>query len=269
MTYAHFSHNGDILPVDRAVIPLNDIHYAYGYGVYETIRVADGQARFLEAHCKRLLESARIISLEHTFTVAAIAAAAEKLIHKNGVQSCNLKIMLLGSTTPEKASFDILCLNPLFPDRKLYKEGAHTIAVEVERPFPHAKTLNMLPSYLARRDARAAGAYDALLVNRDGCITESTACNFFALKSKTIFSAPKAEILLGVTRDNLLKLAGKHGYEIQEQPLKLTDIRDFDNVFLTSTSSKIMPIRSIDKQTWQEISPALRELMQLFDNFIR
>jgi branched-subunit amino acid aminotransferase/4-amino-4-deoxychorismate lyase len=127
----------------------------------------------------------------------------------------------------------------------------------------------MLPSYLARRDARTAGAYDALLINRDDCITEATACNFFALRGKTIFSPPEAEILLGVTRDNLLKVARKHGYEVREQSLQLAGIKEFDNVFLTSTSSKVMPIRSIDTFVWEEFSPPLRELMQLFDESIR
>jgi branched-subunit amino acid aminotransferase/4-amino-4-deoxychorismate lyase len=269
VTYDYFSYNGTELPVEQAVIPLVDIHYAYGYGVYETVRVAKGQGRFLEAHCKRLMESAGLIGLKHTFTIPFAVKAAEELIRKNKVGNCNLKIMLLGSSTAEEASLYILCLNPLFPDRTLYKEGAHTITVEAERPFPHAKTLNMLPSYLARRDAKAAGAYDALLIDRHGHITEATGSNFFTLKGRTIFSPPESDILLGVTRDNLLKLARKHDYEITERPLALKDIREYDNAFLTSTSTKVMPIRSIGKIVWGTVSPELRELMRLFDDFIR
>ncbi len=269
MTYDYFSRDGSVLPLEQAVIPLDDIHYAYGYGVYETMRVVEGSVRFLDAHCQRLMESADTIGLKHTFTADSVDGAVQELIRKNKAATCNLKVMLLGGATAEEASLYILCLNPLFPDRKLYKEGAHTITVEAERPFPHAKTLNMLPSYLARRDARTAGAYDALLINRHGHITEATGSNFFALKGKTVFSPPEAEILLGVTRDNLLRLARKHGYEVRERPLELKGIRDYDNAFLTSTSTKVMPVRSIDSIQWEGVSPELHELMRLFDESIR
>ncbi len=266
MAYTYFSRNGEVLPIEEATVPLSDIHYAYGFGVYETIRVLQGKPRFLEAHCKRLMESAGIIGLEHSFSPEFAAKSAKDLIIKNEIENCNIKILLLGGSTPEKASLNILCLNPRYPDRKLYKQGAHTITKELERPFPHAKTLNMLPSYLAHLEAKAAGAFDTLLINRSGCITEGTSTNVFAIKDKTIFSPPEDEILLGVTRDNLLKIAKQNGFTVKEKDLKLADIATYDNLFLTSTSAKIMPIRSVNGHTWEQVSPALKELMQQFDN---
>lgn len=72
-----------------------------------------------------------------------------------------------------------------------------------------------------------------------------------------------------MTRDNVLKVARKNGYEIREEPLKLSSIGRFDNLFLTSTSTKIMPLRSVDKIELPEATPALRGLMALFDESIR
>ncbi len=266
MAYTYFSRNGEVLPISEATVPLGDIHYAYGFGVYETIRVSQARPRFLEAHCKRLMESARIIALGHSFSPEFVAQSTEDLIIKNEVENCNIKILLLGGSTPETAALNMLCLNPRYPNRKLYKEGAHTITKELERPFPHAKTLNMLPSYLAHREAKAAGAFDALLINRHGSITEGTSTNIFALKDRTIFSPPEADILLGVTRDNVLKTARENGFKVKAKELKLADIRQYDNLFLTSTSAKIMPVRSVDDHIWHEISPDLKELMLKFDN---
>jgi branched-subunit amino acid aminotransferase/4-amino-4-deoxychorismate lyase len=268
MTYPYFSRGGEVLPLEQAVVPLGDIHYAYGFGVYETIRVLRGKSRFLKEHCARLMESANIIGLEHHFSPESVAKSAEALIKKNKAENCNLKVLLIGGSSPEQATLNILCLNPLFPDRKLYRQGVHTITKDLERPFPHAKTLNMLPSYLAHRDAKAASAYEALLVNRHGCITEGTSTNVFAIKDRVIFSPPESDILLGVTRDNVLKVAKQNGFTIKEQDLKLIDISRYDNLFLTSTPAKIMPIRSVDKHVWQEVSPDLRELMQRFDNYL-
>jgi branched-chain amino acid aminotransferase len=271
MAYKYFSRNGTLLPATQAVVSLDDVQYSYGFGVYETIRVAKGSGRFLKEHCQRLMESARIIGLPHPFSAEFVAQSAEALTAKNEIESCNLKVLLIGGPTPEAATLNIICLNPLFPDRKLYKEGVHTITKEAERPFPHAKTLNMLPSFLAYREAKAADAYDALLINRHGCVTEGTSTNFFVLKDRVIFSPKEADILLGVTRDNVLKVARKNGFKVVEQDLKLADTKyydHYDSLFLTSTYSKIMPIRSVDRHVWGPPSEPLRELMVAFNKFL-
>lgn len=268
MAYRYFSRNGQVLPANEAVVPLSDIAYAYGFGVYENVRVSHGAAQFMQQHCRRLMESARIIDLQHSFSPELIARSAGELIAKNKVDTCNIKILLIGGTTPETATLNMLCLNPRFPDRALYKHGAHVITKPLERPFPHAKTLNMLPSYLVYREARAGGAYDALLINRESCVTEGTGSNFFALKGRTIYSPPASDILLGVTRDNVLAVAQQNGFTVQEKTLELEKLAQYDSLFLTSTSAKIMPIASVDDRHWH-ISPDLHELMQAFDDFMR
>ena len=269
MAYSYFSRNGAILPIEQAVVPLGNVEYSYGFGVYETIRVSKGTAYFLEEHCRRLMESARIISLAHPFSVDSVQAAAEKLLAKNSAETCNLKILLIGSPAKEAATLDIMCLNPLFPDRKLYKNGAACVTYNYERDFPGAKTLNMLPSYLAYRQAIEAGAYDALLVNRQGCITEGTRTNFFAIKDRTLVSPKAKDILPGVTRGHVIKVARQQGFELIEQDIPLSSIDEFDGAFLTSTPIKIMPIRSIGQHAWQTIPPTLYELMAAFDEFLR
>ncbi|MEK7599811.1 MAG: aminotransferase class IV [Patescibacteria group bacterium] len=268
MSYKFFSHNGELLPIDQANTPLSRVEYSYGFGVYESIRVSKGTIFFLQEHCQRLMESAKIIGLEHAFTTNSIETSIKALLDKNQAETCNLKILLIGGRTSDQATIDILCLNPLFPDRKLYKQGASCTTYQYEREFPHAKTLNMLSSYLAYREAAKVGAYDALLINRQGFITEGTRTNFFAIKDKTIISPKEEDILLGVTRDNVLKVAKQNGFEIQQQNLKLEDLADYDDIFLTSTSSKIMPISSINGQDYGPPSRALQDLMTAFGTFL-
>jgi len=171
MEFKYFSKNGELLPIEKAVVPLSNVEYQYGFGVYENIRVHDGAPYFLKDHIERLEESARIIGLAHSFDGAFVGKSIAKLTEKNGRESYNIKILLVGGKEP---SLFILCLNPLFPDKKLYAEGATFVTYEYERQFPHAKTLNMLPSYLAYKKAREVGCYDALLVNSKGCVTEGT-----------------------------------------------------------------------------------------------
>jgi branched-chain amino acid aminotransferase len=264
----YFSRNGEILPTSQAVVSLDDVAYSYGYGVYETIRVSGGVPYFADEHCARLLASAETISLEHRFSADLILQSINELIVRNSLEASNLKILLIGGKTGSDATLYIQSLNPLFPNPKLYKTGVHCITEQYERPFPHAKTLNMLPSYLAYKKAVAASAYDALLVNRVGAITEGSRTNFFCLKGTTIFSPPDEDILLGVMRMAMLQVAATQGFTIVRKPILLTEIASYDAAFLTSTSSKIMPIRSIDDHTFGEIPATLTDFMQHFNQFL-
>lgn len=267
IAYKFFSCNSTITPVEQAVISLESVEYSYGFGVYETIRVVRGKILFSDEHCKRLMESARIIGLEHPFSSEVVVNDIEKLINKNEVETCNVKILLVGAPDPSNAKLYILCLNPLFPDRKLYKNGAKCITQHYERPFPHAKTLNMLQSYVAYKEAKKVEAYDALAINSRGNITEGTRTNFFAIKDRQIISPSEKDILLGVTRDHVLKIAKENGFEIIENDIKPDDLANYDGFFLTSTSTKIMPIAQIDDKQF-DIPDNLRELMLRFDEFL-
>lgn len=267
MTYTHFLHNDSLQVSDKAVISLNSIEYSYGFGVYETIRVVKRAPRYLDDHIQRLLESAKIINLDHKLSANTIRKGLNDLIAANKIEACNIKVLLIGGPQADAANLYALCLQPLFPDRKLYKQGVSTISYKYERLWPHAKTLNMLPSYIAYRDAKQAGAYDALLIDSLGNITEGTRTNFFACSGNTIISPPESKILLGITREKVLQVAKTAGLKIIEQDLPLSDIRQYDNVFFTSTSSKVMPIKSIDQHAWDSQSPALLKLMQAYNEF--
>ena len=268
MGFKYFSRNENILPIGEAQVPLASIEYAYGFGVYESIRVTNGVVYFINDHIERLMESARIIGLAHPFSPEIISNAISELLEKNTADTCNVKILLIGGRTPEDAQLNILCLNPLFPDKKLYRDGVHTITYEYERAFPHAKTLNMLQSYLAYRTAKAAGAYDALLIDRKGRITEGTRTNFFCIQGKTLFSPNEKDILLGVIRKVVLKIAVQNEYEVVQKDIRPADLSGYEGAFLTSTSSKIMPIRSVGDFHFTEQPKALKELMVAFDAFL-
>lgn len=268
MEFAHFSKNGELLPMAQASVPLSSIEYQYGFGVYETVRVAKGTPRFLSDHAARLMNSARIISLEHRFDERFVQAAIGALIEKERIDTCNVKLLLIGGKDADSATLYIVPLNPFFPEKTFYRDGVRLITVQYERAFPHAKTLNMLGSYLAYRKARAEGCYDALLANRSGCILEGTRTNFFAVRGRAVFSPPESEILLGVTRKHVLEAAQKLGLRIEERGMRPIDLPEYEGAFLTSTSSNVLPIRSIDGHVFGPTPPALVELMGAYDAFL-
>jgi branched-chain amino acid aminotransferase len=268
MAFDYFSRNGELLPISDANVSIGDVAYSYGFGVYETIRLQNSIPYFVEQHLDRLLESARLLQIEHRFLPDDIVKYILAVVAMNKVEHANLKILLIGSDTPEAATLFIQVLNPLYPERKWYKTGVHCSTYSYERFMPHAKSLNMLQSYLAYREARKVHAYDALLINSKQEITEGSRTNFFGIKGKKIISPPENQILLGVMRTVVMSVARSYGFTIVERPIHIESLTDLDGAFLTSTSSKVMPIRSINEHLFESIPKQLGELIDCVHTFL-
>jgi branched-subunit amino acid aminotransferase/4-amino-4-deoxychorismate lyase len=268
MSFKYFSKNCEVRPIEEAVISLDRIEYSYGFGVYEAVRVSNGIVYFLDHHIERLLGSAIIIGLPHPFSGEMVKNAILDLASKTEEKTYNLKVLLIGAPKKEDALLAILCLNPFFPDKKMYHEGVSLSVTHYERLYPHAKTLNMLQSYLSYRDARAMECYDSALINRRGCITEGTRTNFFTIKENIIYTPREEEILLGVTRKAVLHVAKQNGYEVEEKDIRPENLAEYDGVFLTSTSSKIVPIRKVGEIECPPAPESLKRLMKLFGEFL-
>jgi branched-subunit amino acid aminotransferase/4-amino-4-deoxychorismate lyase len=272
MLFDVFSQNGQIRPADEAVVSLENLEYTYGFGVYETMKIRQGVLYFSELHVDRLLNSARIIGLQHVFTQSSIHQSllefAEYLQSREPELSCNLKILLIGATEPQKATLSILPLAPLFPDRRLYKQGVITGTVEYERWRPQAKSLNMLPSYVYYTQGKQKGWYDTLLVNHRGEITEGTRTNFYAIQGTTVFTPPAEEVLQGVTYLTLKRVMQTNGLDLVERPISRNSLSEFEGAFLTSTSTKIVPVKQVDGFVYSQISPEIKRLMKLYDQFL-
>lgn len=267
MTGPYFSLNGELKPVAEASVPLDDLAYAYGFGVYETLKVRHGVVYFPEMHEDRLWHSARIVDLEHRFQPGDFRRYVDALVEANSVGDANLKALLIGGDSAAEARLFIVVLNPLFPDRKQYKQGATAISWRGERVYPQAKTLNMLVSYLAYRQAQSLGAYDALLVNRFGQVTEGTRTNFFITDGTALATAPSDQVLEGVTQLTVRQVIRDLGIALEERPLLLSEVSEWQGAFLTSTSTKIMPLKQID-ETALPLSPLVDRLRVAYDGWL-
>jgi len=262
MTFKHCSLNGKIIPSSEAKTSVFNIEYSYGFGVYETLRVIDGIPYFLTQHLERLETSARTIHLEYSFTRAQISQWIGELMNALPSQAYNLKILLIGAPRLEDVQCWMLPIAPKFPEKKWYQEGVGTITVSYERALPQAKTLNMLQSYLAYSRARENNCYDALLVDHEGNIREGTRTNFFMISGNTITKPPKDHILDGVMQRFVLSVARANSCNIIEAVIPLSKLSETEGAFLTSTSSRVMPIRRIDEFVYPSIVDSLKTLME-------
>lgn len=252
--------NGRLAPAAEASVSVFNVEYSYGFGVYETVRVRKGVPYFLEEHLQRLVQSARIIDLRHPFSLAQIAAWVMSLLQHCPADAYNLKLLLIGATHEQDAQLYILPLNPIFPDAKLYRDGVTVTTTRFERLLPQAKTLNMLQSYLAYRTAREAGAYDALLIDHAGMAREGTRTNLYMVQDGCIVTAPDAYVLGGVMRQVVYRVAEREGIPVQERLFDLKTLLSASGAFLSSTSSKAMPVRSIDGVAYAGIHPVVERI---------
>ena len=125
----------------------------------------------------------------------------------------------------------------------------------------------MLMSYLAYKKAKESGAYDALLVDNKGFVREGTRTNLFFTDGKKLFTPPLADVLNGVTRITLLDALRAKGIEVEERRLQLRELVKYTGYFLTSTSSKVLPISRIDGRTF-EVLPIVKDVMKIYDEYL-
>lgn len=266
--------NGKILPSSKVCIPVTNLEFSYGFGVYETIKLRNRVLYFLPRHIDRLFGSAEEIILKHNFTKKQLSKYIIDLVKAEKRESINIKVLMIGAPNPDEVNFYVIPLAPLFPPKKLYKKGAKLITAYYERMYPNAKTLNMMASYIAFRHAQENDCYDSLFINRKGQITEGTRTNFYFIKGKTIYSAKPADILLGVTRDTVLESIQEKGYKFIEKNIFEKDFAKYDGAFITSTSTKIMPVKEIilskEKKSfvYPEIYPEIKQLMKIYKAYL-
>lgn len=270
----YFVRNGEILPVAEATVPIDDVNFAYGYGVYETLKIRDRILYFPEAHEERLFRSAGVIGLEHLFPSGEIVRGIRELGAANGIPDATVKVLLIGGTPAEGAAgarWEAMLLPAITPDPRLYEEGAKAISFEGERHYPASKSLSMTMSTVAFRQAQRLGAYDAVLVNREGFMTEGTRTNLFAVVAGAVVTPPREQCLDGVTRESLLEVIRDLGLPLQEEPLPRSLVNaepgQLEGLMLSSTSTKLLPLRELDGRPLPR--PGLyRRMATAFDHYL-
>ncbi len=252
--------DGKLIPKEQAVISVFDHGFLYGDGVFEGIRVYDGNVFRLEEHIDRLYESANTIALEIPLTHDEMIQAILETVAANRKKDIYIRLVI--SRGPGDLGIDpAKCRRPtiviiadaisLYP-QEVYDKGVSLVTSSVRRiPMesldPRIKSLNYLNNILAKIEAKRAGAIEAIMLNRHGLVAECTADNLFMVKKGTVKTPDLMQGALGgITRGAVLDLAGKAGIPCAETVLALHDIYNADECFLTGTGAEIVPVISVD-----------------------
>lgn len=252
--------NGKFYPKEEANVSVFDHGYLYGDGIYETLRSYEGAVFKLDEHIARLMRSASMIMLGLPMDAAGFADAVERTVAENGLGDAYIRITV--SRGPGELGLDpALCpeptvvimakeLKPYPPD--MYSWGIKVSVVKTRRNSPDAldpaiKSTNFLNNILAKVDAKNAGAYEGIMLNHEGHVAEGTVSNVFMVEGGTLFTPPaEAGILVGVTRDIVVTLAGTLGMQVREELFFPERLLSADEVFITNTSMEVMPVTDID-----------------------
>jgi len=252
--------DGKIVEGNEARVPVTDHGLLYGDGVFEGIRVYGSRVFRLDLHLARLATSARVLGLELPGGIEAMREIVRVTARAFGSDESYVRLIVtrgegaLGLDPSSCSHPRVLCLVDsmgLFPAEKL-ERGLELATASVRRPpadvlDPGVKSLNYLNNVLAKLDAKRAGADDALILNLAGAVAEASAANVFAARDGELATPPPSDgALSGITRRSVLELAAGLGIPARERTLGRVDLLGADEVFLTGTGARIMPVRSLD-----------------------
>ncbi|MFQ3543948.1 branched-chain-amino-acid transaminase [Halobacillus rhizosphaerae] len=254
--------SGEFVDKSEAVVSVYDHGFLYGDGVFEGIRVYEGNVFKLEEHLNRLFDSAKSIMLQVPYEKEELEEIIVETVRRNQLETAYIRVVVsrgAGNLGLDPSS----CSNPrvvviaealaLFP-KELYERGVRLASVSSRRNRPdvlppQVKSLNYLNNILVKMEANQAGVDEALMMNDQGYVTEGSADNIFIIKNGTILTPPTyLGALEGITRNAIIDLAREKGYEVKEQPFTRHDVYVADEVFLTGTAAEVIAVVEVDQR---------------------
>ena len=253
--------NGEYLPRDRAMVPVDDRGFVFGDGVYEVLRSTAGRLFEPARHLARLGESLAAIRIAHErATPTRILEVVRELLERNGLAAADATayVQVTRGVAPRRHAFPeagtaptvFVSVAPFSPRVRECTEGVAAIThPDVRWGRCDIKSINLLANVLANEAAHARGAYEAVLVRDDGTVTEATHSSVFGVVDDQLRTHPLGErVLPGVTRARVIELARELGLPLRERPLQLAEVARASELFLTGTTTDVMPIVTLDER---------------------
>lgn len=261
--------DGKLVEKDKAVISVFDHGLLYGDGVFEGIRTYDSLIFRFREHIDRLYRSADAIKLEIPLTKAEMSRAVIRTLKANSLKDAYIRLVVtrgpgdlgLDPRKCKKATIFIITGKIVLYPNEFYQKGLAIVTAATRRNFtqaldPRIKSLNYLNNILAKIDAIKSGTEEAIMLTYDGYVAECTGDNIFAVANGELFTPPvTVGALEGITRDAVISIARKINIPFREKMVRMDDLYNSEEVFLTGTAAEIIPVIAIDKRKIGDGSP--------------
>jgi D-alanine transaminase len=250
--------NGRYFPLADARISIQDRGFQFGDGIYEVLYVYRGQIADKVLHMARLARNLREIALPNPVAPPALPMIIREVIRRNRVTTGLVYIQVTRGAARREHAFPAPAPRPSLivtarPQPEPPEDAALWAAAAITLPDERwarcdIKSINLLPNVLARQAARQADAYEAILYDAAGEVTEGAASTVWAVTADGILRtrALDRHILPGCTRAALIDVLERHGIGFVESPILLTDLRQAHEIFLTGATSFVKPITKLD-----------------------
>jgi branched-chain amino acid aminotransferase len=257
--------NGRISDEREAVISVFDHGFLYGEGIYETLRTYNGRPFLYDRHMRRLRNSAAMMALEIPFTDDQLASQIRDTTAAANLDGAEAYIRVLVTRGVGELTYDIkatptpsvvIIVKPLVePSEETYEQGVKVSLVDVVRNHPASvnpmiKSNNLMNQALAGQEAIRRGAFEGVMRNYRGELTECTTANLFVVREGAAHTPPlESGLLPGITREFLFEVGRDVGIDVRETVLRDNDLFGADEAFLTSTTREAVPIVKVDDRT--------------------
>ena len=246
--------NGKFLPSYKAKISINDRSLHFSDAVYEVVTVYNYKMLFWKDHIDRLKNSLNAIDIKFHLNFQALLIKCEELIKKNYLREGIIYIHISRGIAKRNHNWS----NNISPSliiscshKKTFNIYAKKISLITHKDIRwdncHIKTVSLLPNVLLKQKALKKNAFECLMLDNSGYITEATTSNVWILKNNVLITTPlTSNILPGVTRKKLIELANILNIEVYEDKFKESDVFKADNVFITNSSAIILEANKLN-----------------------
>ena len=249
--------NGLYLPHRRAAVHVEDRGYQFADGVYEVIAVKNG--RFVDdtPHLERLDRSLRELEIAPPMSRAALRVVMAEMLRRNRIRDGILYIQMTRGVAardhpfPADSDASVVMTARIEPpqDPRLGENGVDVISIpDIRWKRCDIKSVSLLPNILGKQAAHRAGAFEAWQINEEGFVTEGTSTNAWIVDAEGRLCTPPIDeqILSGITRRRILKLAEREGIDFSERYFTLKEAQSAREAFITSTTTLVLPVTTID-----------------------
>jgi D-alanine transaminase/branched-chain amino acid aminotransferase len=249
--------NKQFVAIEKAGVSVTDLLVQRGYGIFDYLRVADNKPLFLEDHLERFYNSANIMRLQVKETKEEILAKVYELIKMNNLAYSGIRLIIGGGDSADgytifEPSLMIVQQPIPTPPDTMNLAGIKLVTKDYQRQLARVKTTDYLMAIHLQPWMKEQGA-DDILYYSNGIVRECPRSNFFMIKNGTIITATN-NMLLGITRKNIIKIANENNIPVEERDFTLEELKTADEAFISSSTKRVTAVKQIDDYILPTIS---------------
>lgn len=241
--------NGKLLPQHEAVLRCNDLAIQRGYAAFDFFRTVNNRPLFLQHYLDRFFASANEMDIQVPYSMEELKIQIGQLLQQNDIPCSGIRLIATGGYSPDSyhpvSANLIIQQQPLsMPAKEQFFKGVKVMTYEYRRELPSVKSTNYLMGVWLQKHLKEKG-YNDVLYFKDQMVSEFPRANVFMVTRDGVLVTPATNILFGITRKKLLEIATSI-LPTEQRPISLEELRTAEEVFMTSTTKRILPVTAID-----------------------